>query len=152
MSVRAKRFRIRKDITDEEIKKYRLGSVGDTPDSGKIFCYQKQFTFDVPESWGAPVSEATFTLIVSFRGDARSWNDLENVHVIDDYCGWPYVTFNRRLGFDVDNDPCLMEVIRHYNDYMSSLPFLEEIPGSPYHYYTSEDIMRQYKEWRYYSR
>ena len=65
---------------------------------------------------------------VGFPEDLSKWNDFDYVLVLDDAFGQPYTPFYNCFGDTVtDPFPVLRNVINAYNEFMSSLPYLEEI-------------------------
>lgn len=65
-------------------------------------------------------------VVVTFPEDLFDWNDFDFVLVIDEEFGQPYTPFYSYLSGEIRSFPVLRKVIEKYNEFMSSLPFLEE--------------------------
>ena len=66
-------------------------------------------------------------IIIAFPEDFSKWNDIDYVLIMDEAFGQPYRPFYRYLEGKALAFPYLENVIEKYNEFMSSMPFLEEI-------------------------
>ena len=67
------------------------------------------------------------SIIIAFPEDFSKWNDIDYVLILDeDFCQ-PYGPFYHYMEGKIKLFPVLEEVIQKYNEFMSSLIFLEEI-------------------------
>lgn len=77
-----------------------------------------------------PKSTYFFDLDIGFTSkeyiDNENWNDFDNVIILDEEFDQPYTPFYHHFGEEVDEFPVLENLIEQYNEYMKSLPFLEE--------------------------
>jgi len=69
-----------------------------------------------------------YDIDIAFTENFSDWNDFDNIIVLDeDFCQ-PYTPFyGENFGKEVTGFICLENLIKEYNRYMDSLPFLEEI-------------------------
>ena len=70
------------------------------------------------------------SITIAFPEDFSKWNDIDYVLVLDEAFGQPYGPFYHYLNGKTVIFPYLEEVITKYNEFMSSMPFLEEIDES----------------------
>lgn len=78
------------------------------------YCYFKKTNFE-------------FDIDVVFKKNILDWDDFNNVLVLDmDFCQ-PYTPFyGENYGEEITEFPTLEYCIEQYNEFMDSLPFLEE--------------------------
>ena len=67
------------------------------------------------------------SITIAFPEDFSKWNDFDYVLVLDEAFGQPYGPFYHYMGGKIELFPYLENVIEKYNEFMSSMPFLEEI-------------------------
>lgn len=69
-----------------------------------------------------------FSINIVFSSGIADWNDLGNVLVEDESFCQPYTPFYEMCRkTKVNPFPALEYIVNTYNDFMSSLPFLEEV-------------------------
>ncbi len=71
-------------------------------------------------------SQLEISFDIGFGENLDTWNDTDCIIVLDDDFCQPYIPFYTHFHEDVTGFPALEFVIEKYNEYMSSLPFLEE--------------------------
>lgn len=119
--MKIRRFRIRPDVTWDDIIKAGAEEGGTwIHKESKMYLHKfyciRRISFE-------------FTIYVALLDDLTKWNDFDNVLVLDDDFGQPYTPFYN----DWDKGECddsfaaCYEVVKAYNEFLSSLPFLEEI-------------------------
>ena len=65
---------------------------------------------------------------IAFSSDLSKWDDFKNILVMDEAFCQPYTPFyGDNYGAEIKGFPALEWTIQQYNDWLSSLPFLEEI-------------------------
>lgn len=65
---------------------------------------------------------------IAFPEDLSKWNDFDYILVLDEEGGQPYFPFyGPNYGENIIGFPFLVKVIDAYNDWLSSLDFLEEV-------------------------
>ena len=71
------------------------------------------------------------SVTIAFPQDLSEWDDFDYILVLDEDFGQPYVPFYHFLEGKIEKPwDGLREVIEAYNEFMSSLTFLEEINGN----------------------
>lgn len=67
---------------------------------------------------------------IVFPAELSEWNDFDYVLVLDDEFGQPFTPFYDYMNAPNDKPfPFLRKIIHTYNEFMSSLPYLEEMKG-----------------------
>lgn len=108
-----------------KIKRYKLrypADVSDIPES-------EHLSYVHPEAVRGKIKYLVgeIAVTVTFPADLYDWNDFDFVIVLDEDFGQPYTPFYHYMNGEINLFPFLEKVIRKYNEFMSSLPFLEEI-------------------------
>lgn len=68
------------------------------------------------------------SVIIAFPENLSEWNDFDYILVLDEDFGQPYGPFYHFMNGEIEKPwGYLKEVIEAYNEFMSSLIFLEEI-------------------------
>lgn len=118
--MKIKRFKIRDGVTKEELIALGFKSGG----SWIIKC-AKLFKHKIFEYRPA---DFEYSINIAFGDNIGEWNDFDNVLILDEDYGQAYTPFyGDNFGEEVNNFPCLENVIRNYNKFMSSFGIFEEI-------------------------
>nr|DAN92058.1 MAG TPA: hypothetical protein [Caudoviricetes sp.] len=65
---------------------------------------------------------------ICFKNDISDWNDFDNVLVLDEEFGQPYMQFyGKQYKKEVNNFPCIERCVEQYNEFMDSFDFLCEV-------------------------
>ena len=116
--MKIKRFKLREGVTLDALRKKHLCRNGGTwvnPNS-VIFCTR--------------ALKGDVTATIALPEDLSKWNDFDYILVLDEKALQPYTPFyGDRYGRDITGFSFLEEVIKNYNDWLSSMDFLEEMSG-----------------------
>ena len=64
---------------------------------------------------------------IAFPEDLKEWNDLDYILVMDDNFCQPYTPFYNYMDKEIPENTILEEIVKAYNELMSSFVWLEEI-------------------------
>ena len=117
-----KRFKLKEGRpTEEDLKRYNFRSGGRwiMNDSDIFVCYiwRKEDPF---------FQDYEISFNMAFKKDRRDFNDFDNILVLDEEFGQPYIPFYNFMNEKKDSFPFLDEVISAYNTWISKFDFLEE--------------------------
>ena len=118
--MKIKRYKLKDSVTKEDLiaLKFRSGGSWINKDAELFLsrCFEcGEYDFE-------------YSIGIAFSSDINSWNDFDNVLVMDEDYAQPYTPFyGDNYGKDIDNFPVLEMVIAKYNRFMSSLGIFEEI-------------------------
>ena len=120
--MRIKRYRLKDGITREQLIE------NGCKEGGSWICRDKKITLFINKTFYLKKSDFEFDIAVGFTDDITDWDDFNNVTIIDEDFGQPYTPFyGDNWGAEITKFPALEYCIEKYNEFMSSLPFLEEV-------------------------
>lgn len=121
--MRINRYKLKPNVTVETIP--RIGDGGTWIQKDCVKFVSKYFIIKTGKRRYR--SSFDFTINIGFPDDLSNWNDFDYVLVLDEDFLQPYTPFYSLYKVDVQDFPVLERVIKMYNEYMDSLPFLEKI-------------------------
>lgn len=116
--MKIKRYKLKDGTTKQDLINFgaRKGGIWINKDS--ILFISKCFSYKGLE----------FDIDIAFTENLCDWNDFDNILVLDDDFCQPYTPFyGENYGKDIQGFEYLEAVIERYNNYLDSLPFLEEV-------------------------
>lgn len=109
----------------EKIKRFRMKPDAEIPREG--MSTQMQYVNSDATHGFFKMLVDEIELNVTFPANCADWDDFDFVLVIDDDFGQPYYPFYQYLNGKRKSFPFLDRVVHAYNEFMSSLPYLEEV-------------------------
>ncbi len=109
----------------QKIKRFRL-----KPDADVSSVPEKVLTYVHKDAirgfWHTLKDEITVNIV--FPENLAEWNDFDYILVLDEDFGQPYTPFYNFLNWpEKGSFPYLGNIVKAYNEFMSSLPYLEEV-------------------------
>ena len=128
--MKIKHYRLKEGVTKETLLKNGCTEGGSWISKDTEYCIHKSASAKIRTKKSFRYIPDSFDIWVGFPSDLSKWNDFDHVLVLDeDFCQ-PYTAFyHENYDKDINDSPCLEHVIEQYNDFLSSLPFLEELKG-----------------------
>jgi hypothetical protein len=126
--MKIKHYKLKDGITREYLLENRCKEGGTWISKDTELFISKTISAKIRTKKGFRYVADSFDICVGFPADLSKWNDFDYIIVIDeDFCQ-PYTAFyHDNYDKDIKGFPCLEYVIEQYNEFLSSLPFLEEI-------------------------
>ena len=118
--MKAKSYKLKYTPTEEQLidAHAKLGGIWINKES--VFCISKFFRL--------PKYDFEFSIDICFKEDISDWNDFDNVLVLDEDFGQPYIPFyGENYKKEISSFPCLEYCIEKYNEFMDSFDFLCEV-------------------------
>jgi len=113
-----KHYKLKEDITRDDLFKDGCEEGGSWIVEDGIYYISKPLVDEI-------------SLNIAFSDDLSKWNDFDNVLVLDEDFGQPYMPFYQYAKTRIEGGKPFMflsRVITAYNKAMDSLPFLDELP------------------------